>query len=103
MKYMLLHDYPFGFWPFWPAFITLIGLVMVLDIVLRGVALWRAARANQTLWFIAILIFNTLGILPLIYLLFFAPESPWSSRAAAVPTPKRSAPKKRPSTRSSRG
>jgi len=69
-----MNYYPFHFWPFWPALFTLLMLVFVLDIILRAVSLWRAARANQTAWFIALLILNTIGILPLIYLLFFAKE-----------------------------
>ncbi len=71
---MLMQSYPFDFLPFWPAFATLVVLVFLLDLVLRALALWRAARANQTAWFIALLIFNTVGILPLVYLLFFAKE-----------------------------
>jgi uncharacterized membrane protein len=70
----MLNNYPFQFWPFWPALFTLLALVFVLDLVLRAVSLWRAARASQTAWFIALLILNTVGILPLIYLLFFAKE-----------------------------
>lgn len=45
--------------------------LVLLDVILKGVALWRAGRQNRMYWFIALLIFNTMGILPLIYLLFF--------------------------------
>ncbi|MDD3896557.1 MAG: DUF5652 family protein [Candidatus Peribacteraceae bacterium] len=48
--------------------------LIVLDIVLRGIALWRSARSNQLAWFIALLIVNSIGILPAIYLLFFDEE-----------------------------
>lgn len=48
--------------------------LIVLDIVLRGIALWRSARSNQLAWFIALLIVNSVGILPAIYLLFFDEE-----------------------------
>lgn len=41
----------------------------LLDLVLRGLALWRSARKNEQWWFIALLIINSLGILPGIYLL----------------------------------
>lgn len=44
-------------------------ILSLADLGLRGVALWRSARANQNYWFIALLVFNTLGILPLAYLL----------------------------------
>lgn len=47
-------------------------LLVCLGLALKAVALWKAARADQMLWFIALIVFNTVGILPLIYLLFFA-------------------------------
>lgn len=42
---------------------------MILDVVLKGFALWRSARKGQNVWFIALLLVNSLGILPGIYLL----------------------------------
>ncbi len=41
---------------------------VILDLILRGFALWKSARKNQNVWFIALLIVNSMGILPLIYL-----------------------------------
>jgi len=35
----------------------------------KGIGLWRAGKNDHLLWFIAILVFNTIGILPIIYLL----------------------------------
>ena len=40
----------------------------------KGIALWKSGRNNHLVWFIFILIFNTAGILPIIYLLFFQPK-----------------------------
>ena len=42
--------------------------IMVLDLILRGFALWRSARKDQNVWFFALLVVNSMGILPLIYL-----------------------------------
>ncbi len=39
--------------------------------VWKAIALWRSGRNNQVAWFVCIFIFNTLGILPIIYLLWF--------------------------------
>ena len=47
----------------------LIVVLTVIDLVLRGYALWLSARREQKVWFIFLLIVNSLGILPLIYLL----------------------------------
>jgi hypothetical protein len=38
----------------------------------KGWALWRAARKEQKAWYIALLILNTMGILPILYLVFFS-------------------------------
>lgn len=46
---------------FWP--------LLIIDLLLKGFALWRSAKNSQTYWFIALLIVNSLGILPLIYLI----------------------------------
>ena len=54
-----------------PGIIFLILLVIVL---LKGCALYRAARKDSAIWFWVLLIFNTLGILPLLYLIFSSKE-----------------------------
>ena len=54
--------------------ITLYWLIplIVLELIGKGFALWRASKNNHLGWYIALLIFNTAGILPLIYLKFFS-------------------------------
>lgn len=52
-------------------FLIIIAWVMVW----KGLALWFSAQNKQKGWFIAILILNTLGLLPIIYLLWFKPEN----------------------------
>jgi len=37
----------------------------------KGYALWRAAKNDQKYWYIAILVINLLGILEIVYLVFF--------------------------------
>ena len=48
---------------------TLLIAIVVFDLVFRGVALWRSARNSQNVWFVFLLIINSVGILPIIYLL----------------------------------
>lgn len=50
-----------------PVVIT-ICLLAVWDLVWKGFALWRATKNHHKTWFVCILIFNTAGILPIIYL-----------------------------------
>ena len=45
--------------------------LIVIDLVLKGIALWMSARHGQKYWFTANLVVNSGGILPLVYLLGF--------------------------------
>lgn len=49
--------------------------------VWKGIALWKAGKNRQLAWFVCIFIFNTLGILPIIYLIWFQKKSGNSSVA----------------------
>ena len=49
-----------------------IRLVLVFwELSWKGIALWKAARNNQKYWFIAMLVLNTAGILPILYIYIF--------------------------------
>jgi len=52
--------------PVW--LIILIVILALFDSVMKLIALWRAARNNHLTWFIFLAIFNTIGILPMVYL-----------------------------------
>jgi len=52
-------------------FITVIVLLAIWDGVWKLIALWKSARHDQLAWFICLAIFNTAGILPILYILFF--------------------------------
>jgi|TARA_B100001971_G_C17942609_1_gene408438 hypothetical protein len=54
-----------------PIFGSLFILLVIWTIVWKGYALWKAGRNNQPYWFVALLVLNTAGILPIIYILFF--------------------------------
>jgi len=53
------------------AFILLILVISLWDAVWKAFALWKSARNSQLAWFIFLLVFNTAGILPIVYILFF--------------------------------
>ena len=42
----------------------------------KGIALWKAARRDQLGWYLALLILNTVGLLPIIYIFVVAPRRP---------------------------
>lgn len=51
--------------------VLLLILLVIRDMVRKGIALWRSGTKRQLAWFICIFLFNTLGLLPIIYLAFF--------------------------------
>lgn len=55
----------FSFGGQWLAFLPVIA---VWALFWKGLALWHAAKRGQNIWFIVLLVVNTLGILEIIYL-----------------------------------
>lgn len=55
--------------------ISLILLAALWEIVWKGIALWRAALNGHKGWFVAMLVINSVGLLPLIYLSFVKPDT----------------------------
>lgn len=53
------------------ALIVLLGIIAIWEGVWKAIALWKSARNDQLAWFICIVVFNTAGILPILYILFF--------------------------------
>jgi hypothetical protein len=49
--------------------IPVIIIVAIWDAVWKLIAMWKAAQNKHLAWFICIFIFNTMGILPIIYIL----------------------------------
>ncbi|MCD8072680.1 MAG: DUF5652 family protein [Alistipes sp.] len=58
----LFQQFPVWIWP------TILCLA-IWDGVWKLIALWKSARRRQLAWFVCIAIFNTAGILPIVYLL----------------------------------
>ena len=61
-------DLPQNFWWVYP--------VVAIELILKGFALWRSARNKHKYWFIALLIINSAGVVPLVYLIFFSKWEP---------------------------
>ena len=47
-------------------------LAVIWTIPWKGVALWKAARRGQKVWFILMLVLNTLAILEILYIFIFS-------------------------------
>jgi hypothetical protein len=50
--------------------LILFAIVGIREMVRKGIALWKAGIKKQKAWFVCIFIFNTAGILPILYLAF---------------------------------
>jgi NADH:ubiquinone oxidoreductase subunit 6 (subunit J) len=70
-----------GFGAFGSLFFIIAAVWLLVVIALKGYALWHAAKRNETWWFVALLIVNTLGILELVYIFFFLKKRPGKSDA----------------------
>ncbi|HWQ73134.1 MAG TPA: DUF5652 family protein [Desulfitobacteriaceae bacterium] len=46
-------------------------VIIAWAVIWKGIALWHAARGRQLAWYIALLLIQTVGILEIIYLIFF--------------------------------
>lgn len=70
-----MHDLSPFYFPFAPELmfivLPLLILVVIWTLAIKGYALWQAARNGQKGWFIVLLLINTLGILEIIYLIWF--------------------------------
>ena len=47
---------------------TVLFTVVAIELTLKGIALWKSAKNGQKYWFVALLVINSMGILPLFYL-----------------------------------
>jgi methionyl-tRNA synthetase len=54
-----------------PMFIVLIVVLTIWSAIWKGIALWKSGRNNQLPWFVVLFIFNTAGILEILYLVFW--------------------------------
>jgi hypothetical protein len=55
----------------WVVFLFIIPL-LIWESVWKGIGLWKAGRNDHSVWFICMFVFNTLGILPIIYMFGFS-------------------------------
>ena len=68
----LTYGHMYGSLPFGMSFVF--AALLVCLIILKGYSLWSAAKRDEKWWFIALLIINTLGILEIIYIVFFVKQ-----------------------------
>lgn len=58
-----------------PIFIAGILIFVIWEAIWKLIALWKAGRNNHLAWFICIALINTVGILPIVYILMHRNKS----------------------------
>lgn len=54
------------------ATMLLFFVIAVWSLVWKGFALWKSSKKNHLIWFIVLLIVNTVGILEILYIFVFS-------------------------------
>ena len=67
--------------------LAFLGGFVVWSLVWKGWSLWLAARRGEKLWFLALLLINSLGILEIIYIFLVAKQKDTTATVAHDPTP----------------
>lgn len=52
-----------------PTLMTFLMIAILWEATWKIIAMWKAARNNHFAWFICIALINTVGILPIVYIL----------------------------------
>ncbi len=63
-------------------FALILAVLTVWEIVWKGIGMWKASKNDQMWWFIPMLVLNTAGILPIIYIIFFQKDATGESSVA---------------------
>jgi hypothetical protein len=53
-------------------FLVVISLLVIWSLIWKGIALWKSAQNRDKVWFVIMLIVNTVGILEIIYIFVFS-------------------------------
>ena len=72
--------------------IYFIVVISIWSIIWKGIALWTSARKTQKIWFVVLLIVNTVGILEILYIFIFSKMGLKSKAKSARPKKSRAKP-----------
>ena len=69
----------YGYPPFAGMFAGVLGFLLIplilWSIFWKGWALWKAAKSDSKIWFVVLLVLNTVGILDILYIFMFSKSS----------------------------
>jgi len=80
--------------------IVILTIISIWALVWKGLALWRSARKTHKIWFVVLLIINTIGILEILYIYIFSKigskgKSKVKEKPEETPVPKPTTKKKK--------
>lgn len=55
--------------------IIILGIIAIWDLIWKLTAMWKASKRGSKGWFVVLMIFNTMGILPILYHIFAKDDS----------------------------
>ncbi|MDP1625440.1 MAG: DUF5652 family protein [bacterium] len=58
-----------------PIIITAIVIAAIWSLPWKGVSLWKAARNGHTIWFVVLLLVNSLAVLDILYIFVFSKKT----------------------------
>lgn len=58
---------------------SLLAILIVWSTVWKALALWRAARNGAKIWFVVLLVVNTVGLLEIVYF-FYIYKKKWGKK-----------------------
>ena len=53
-------------------FTLVLTIISLWSLIWKGFALWKSAKKNSPIWFIVLLVVNTMGILEILYIFVFS-------------------------------
>ena len=65
--------------------IILLSIIAIWSLVWKGFALWKSAHKDETVWFIVLLVVNTIGILEILYIFIFSEMKIESKKSKSSP------------------
>ncbi|MBU1136661.1 MAG: hypothetical protein KJ559_04085 [Nanoarchaeota archaeon] len=68
--------------------VWILMIVIVWSLAWKGLALWKSARRKSPIWFVILLVVNTIGILEILYIFLFS-ELKFEDKKEKVKKPKK--------------
>jgi len=69
-------------------FIIIMSIISIWALVWKGFALWKSAKKNSVIWFVVLLVVNTMGILEILYIFVFSKITANSAKTLKKPSKK---------------